>query len=211
MIARRVAMLVAILALGLAVQAQAHGKKGRLKHHGGHRIKAALDLNAEQLAQLEVLKAQHRAQRQAMRDEHKQAFEALLDDRQRTILEEHRARRAAEGRDRRCERPDLGLSEGQKEAAAVLREGNKAARRALREEFKAAFEAMLTPEQLATLEEIKANRPHRKDGTDKASGDANEAGDTATTAALKIDLGNDGAPTAVEDVSWGRIKEQMGQ
>ena len=204
MIARRVAMLVAILALGLAVQAQAHGKKGRLKHHGGHRIKAALDLNAEQLAQLEVLKAQHRAQRQAMRDEHKQAFEALLDDRQRTILEEHRARRAAEGR-------DLGLSEEQKEEAAVLREGNKAARRALREEFKAAFEAMLTPEQLATLEEIKANRPHRKDGTDKASGDANEGGDTATTAALKIDLGNDGAPTAVEDVSWGRIKEQMGQ
>ena len=64
MIARRVAMLVAILALGLAVQAQAHGKKGRLKHHGGHRIKAALDLNAEQLAQVEVLKAQHRAQRQ---------------------------------------------------------------------------------------------------------------------------------------------------
>ena len=211
MIARRVAMLVAIFALGLAVQAQAHGKKGRLKHHGGDRIKAALDLSAEQQAQLDVLKAQHREQKQAMRDEHKQAFEALLDGEQLAILEEHRASRAAAGRDRRCKRPDLGLSEEQKEEAAVLREGHKAARRAQREEFKAAFEGMLTPEQLATLEEIKANRPHRKDGTDKASGDANEAGDTATTAALKIDLGNDGAPTAVEDVSWGRIKEQMGQ
>ena len=70
---------------------------------------------------------------------------------------------------------------------------------------------MLTPEQLATLEEIRANRPHRKDRTDKASGDADASGDTATTAALKIDLGNDGAPTAVEDVSWGRIKERIEQ
>ena len=95
MIARRVAMLVAIFALGLAVQAQAHGKKGRLKHHGGDRIKAALDLSTEQQAQLDVLKAQHREQKQAMRDEHKQAFEALLDGEQLAILEEHRASRAA--------------------------------------------------------------------------------------------------------------------
>ena len=211
MTARRVVMLVAIFALGLAVQAQAHGKKGRMKHHGGDRIKAALELSEDQLAQLDVLKTQHQEQKQAMRDEHKQAFEALLDDGQQAILEEHRASRAAEGQDRRCKRPDLGLSEEQKEAAAVLREGHKAVRRALREEFKAAFEGMLNDRQLEILEEIRANRPHRKDRTDEASGDADASGDTATTAALRIDLADDGAPTAVEDVNWGRIKEQMGQ
>jgi Spy/CpxP family protein refolding chaperone len=214
MTARRVVMLVAVFALALAVQAEAGGRRGHMKGHmgGGGGAKAALELSEDQLAQLDALKAQHMEEKQALRDEHKQAFEAILTADQLATLEAFRASRTEEGHHRRGARPDLGLSEEQQAELTALREQHHEVRQAQREQFKTAFEAILTPEQLATLEEIRASRPCHKGETDEPTGDVDDGGDSVTTAAaVQLDLGDDGAPTAVEDMSWGRVKEQLGR
>ena len=75
---------------------------------------------------------------------------------------------------------------------------------AARGDFRAAFEAILTPEQLGILEELKAKRPERR-------GDKHgeEGATTDTPAALQLlDLAEDGAPTVIDETSWGTIKQQ---
>lgn len=205
---RRILILLAALAIGFAAQADAHGKRGKRgpRQHKA-RIVEALELTDEQVAQVEALKEQKIEERQAAREERKAAFEAILSEAQLAALNEYRETREP-GQHKRGERPDLGLTEEQLTELASLREQSKEAVTAMREEFKAAFEAILAPEQLAILEEIKANhRSHRDGKTGDEADDTGSAADVST--ALQFDIGIDGAPTVIEESSWGALKELM--
>ena len=165
----------------------------------------ALQLTDEQVAQVAALKEQHMEERQAGREERKAAFEAILTADQLAILNAHRESRE-EGAKSRGTRPDLGLSADQQAALTALREQHRGSGQVARDEFRAAFEAILTPEQLDILEELKASRAgHRGD---KSAGEE-EGTATDTAAALQLpELADDGAPTVIGETSWGLIKER---
>ena len=132
-----------------------------------------LGLSADQKEQIQALKEQD-----LTKEEFRTSFEAILTDEQREAL-------AA------IENP-LGLSEDQAEQVQALKEDLREQKQALRDQYRTGFEAILTAEQLATLEQIKADRGSQ------------EAAETTQTAAA-------GKATAVEQTSWGRVKNSFGQ
>ena len=132
-----------------------------------------LGLSADQKEQIQALKEQD-----LTKEEFRTSFEAILTDEQREAL-------AA------IENP-LGLSADQAEQVQALKEDLREQKQALRDQYRTGFEAILTAEQLATLEQIKADRGSQ------------EAAETTQTAAA-------GKATAVEQTSWGRVKNYFGQ
>ena len=132
-----------------------------------------LGLSADQKEQIQALKKQD-----LTKEEFRTSFEAILTDEQREAL-------AA------IENP-LGLSADQAEQVQALKEDLREQKQALRDQYRTDFEAILTAEQLATLEQIKADRGSQ------------EAAETTQTAAA-------GKATAVEQTSWGRVKNSFGQ
>ena len=132
-----------------------------------------LGLSADQKEQIQALKEQD-----LTKEEFRTSFEAILTDEQREAL-------AA------IENP-LGLSADQAEQVQALKEDLREQKQALRDQYRTGFEAILTAEQLATLEQIKADRGSQ------------EAAETTKTAAA-------GKATAVEQTSWGRVKNSFGQ
>ena len=132
-----------------------------------------LGLSADQKEQIQTLKEQD-----LTKEEFRTSFEAILTDEQREAL-------AA------IENP-LGLTADQAEQVQALKEDLREQKQALRDQYRTGFEAILTAEQLATLEQIKADRGSQ------------EAAETTQTAAA-------GKATAVEQTSWGRVKNSFGQ
>ena len=154
-----------------------------------------LDLTEEQQTQIQALKDQD-----LTKEEFRTSFEAILTDEQHDALAELKANRGKHGK--RGKHKDslveqLGLTEEQQTQIQALRETLNEQRQALREQYWTDFEAILTAEQLATLEEIKANRSCY-------SKDSEEETETTETAAA-------GKATAVEETSWGRVKESFGR
>ena len=205
----RVLMIVALFAMGWTISAQAHGKGGRKGQHNGG-LTEALGLSEEQQGQLEELKGQHMEQKQALHEEHRQVFEAILTPEQLAALEEFRASNPKRGRHRGA-RLDLGLSQEQLGQLEELKGQHMEEWQALRDGYREGLEAILTAEQLATLEDLKAERGcHKGDKAEDGDGGAEDETDTQTSkVALQVDLGSDGAPTAVEETSWGRVKDQV--
>ena len=85
------------------------------------------------------------------------------------------------------------MTEDQQTQIQTLIEDLNEQRQALREEYWTDFEAILTAEQLATLEEFKTNRGRHWRGSEE---------EDETEAAGKV--------TAVEETSWGRVKDSFG-
>ena len=154
-----------------------------------------LGLTDEQKTQIQELKDQD-----LTKEEFRTSFEAILTDEQIQTLEERKANRGQHGKrgkHRNSLVEQLDLTEDQQTQIQTLIEDLNEQRQALREEYWTDFEAILTAEQLATLEEFKTNRsPHWK-------GSEEEDETTETEAAGKV--------TAVEETSWGRVKDSFGQ
>ena len=153
--------------------------------------KNPLGLSEDQQAQIDALKDQD-----LTKEEFHSSFEAILTDDQRDALAERKANRGKHGkRGKHKDSPvnPLGLSDDQQEQLNALKEDLREQKQALGEQFRTDFEAILTADQLATLEAIKAKR-----------GSKDEAKTTETAAAGK-------ATTSVEETSWGRVKGSFGQ
>ena len=153
-------------------------------------IRNPLGLTEDQQTQIQALKDQD-----LTKEEFLTSFEDILTDEQSETLEDLKANR---GQHKDSLAEQLGLTEDQQEQIEDLREDLKEEWQALREEFSTDFEAILTADQLATLEEFKTNRGcHSKDSEE-------ETETTTETAAA-------GKAAAVEETSWGRVKDSFGQ
>ena len=212
-----------LILAAFVTSASAHGRwRG-----GGHGMKKAslseqLELSAEQQVAWDELKATSKEQRETLREEHRAAFQAILTPEQLTALKELRG----DGRRRhRCRRGSLveilGLTPEQQTAWDELKTAMKDAKEALREERRAAFEEILDAEQLALLEEIRSSRTRHcwrdTEDAEEPTEDAEELGDngegavdtqTLDAALLGIDAGTEAA-TAVQETSWGTIKDVL--
>ena len=189
-----VVMLALVAASAIGALAHGHGHRG----HGGARASLAetLALTEDQQAELSGLRESFGEVSQALRASHREAFEGVLTTAQLATLEEIRES-GTRPRVRGSLVTALALSEEQQTALAEVREARKAEKTALREQHRAAFRGILTEQQLALLEEIKASHPrhgvpHDGDGDDSIS---TEAAVLSTSAA-----------TAVEKQSWGQLK-----
>ena len=154
-------------------------------------LKNPLGLTDDQKTQIQELKDQD-----LTKEEFHTSFEAILTDEQRDALEELKAKRGEhrkQGKHKYSLVEQLGLSEDQQTQIQALKETLNEQKKALREQYWTGFEAILTAEQLAILQEIKAKR-----------GSKEEVEKTETAAAGK-------ATTAVEQTSWGRVKDSFGQ
>ena len=149
--------------------------------------KNPLGLTDDQQAQIDALKDQD-----LTKEEFYTSFEAILTDDQRDALAERKAKRSKRGKHKTSLVDPLGLTEDQQAQVQALREDLQEQKQALREQFRADFEAILTAEQLAILEAIKAKR-----------GSKEEVEKTETAAGK--------ATTSVEETSWGRVKDALNQ
>ena len=151
-----------------------------------------LGLSEDQQTQIQALKDQD-----LTKEEFRTSFEAILTDEQLQTLEELKANRGNRGKHKVSLVDQLGLSEDQQTQIEALGETLNEQRQVLREQYWTDFEAILTADQLATLEAVKANRGcHWKDSEE-------EAETTETEAAGKV--------TTVAETSWGRVKDSFGQ
>ena len=157
-------------------------------------IRNPLGLTDDQKTQIQELKDQD-----LTKEEFRTSFEAILTDEQIQTLEERKANRGQHGKPgkhRNSLVEQLGLTEDQQTQIQTLIEALNEQRKALREEYWTDFEAILTADQLATLEEIKTNRgSHWKGSEEEETSEAAAAGKVATVA----------------ETSWGRIKDSFGQ
>ena len=151
-----------------------------------------LDLTADQQTQIEALKDQD-----LTKEAFRTSFEAILTDEQLQTLEELKANRGKRGKHKDSLVEQLGLTADQQTQIEALGETLNEQRQALREQYWTDFEALLTANQLATLEEFKANRGCHSKGSEE------QAETTETAAAGKV--------SAVEETSWGRVKDSFGQ
>ena len=154
-----------------------------------------LGLTEDQQTQIEALKEQD-----LTKEEFRTSFEAILTDEQIQALEERKANRGQHGKrgkHRNSLVEQLGLTDEQETQIQTLIEDLNEQRQALREEYWTDFEAILTAEQLATLEEFKTNRGRHWKGSEE------EDETTETAAAGKV--------AAVAETSWGRVKDSFGQ
>ena len=158
-------------------------------------LKNPLGLTDDQREQIKDLKDQD-----LTKEEFRTSFEAILTDEQIQTLEERKANRGQHGKRGKHGNSlveQLGLSEDQQTQIQTLIEDLNEQRQALREEYWTDFEAILTAEQLATLEEFKANRGRHWKGSEE------EDETTETEAAGKV--------ATVAETSWGRVKDSFGR
>ena len=155
--------------------------------------RSGLGLTQDQQTQIQALKDQD-----LTKEEFRTSFEAILTDEQLDALSERKTNRGQHGKrgkHRNSPVEQLGLTQDQQTQIEDLREGLQEQKQALREEYWTDFEAILTADQLVTLEAIKANRGnHSKDSEEETETDA--AGKTTA---------------AVEETSWGRVKDSFGR
>ena len=152
-------------------------------------IRNPLSLTEDQQTQIQALKDQD-----LTKEEYLTSLEDILTDEQSETLEELKADR---GQHKDSLAEQLGLTEDQQEQIEDLREDLKEEWQALREEFSTDFEAILTADQLATLEDLKTNRGCHSKGSEAET-------ETTETAAA-------GKAAAVEETSWGRVKDSFGR
>ena len=193
------AALLLVAAAAMDTSARGRGGKGGFHGYGkksGHKssLVEQLGLTEDQQTQIQTLRDTLHEQKQTLREEYWTDVEALLTNEQLETLEELKANRGPH-KDSLVEQ--LGLTEDQQTQIEDLREDLREEWQALREEFSTDFEAVLTADQLATFEELKTNRGcHSKDSEEDA--------ETTETAAA-------GKATAVEETSWGRVKDSFGR
>ncbi len=147
-------------------------------------IRNPLGLSDDQQTQIQALKEQD-----LTKEEYRAGFEAILTDEQRDALAGLTANRGKRGKHKGALVEQLGLSDDQQAQIQALREGLNEQKQALGEQYRAGFEAILTAEQRATF------RGSHSKGSEEESEPA---------AAGK-------ATTAVEETSWGRVKESFGR
>jgi len=135
-------------------------------------------------------------------------FNAVLTAEQLSALAELKANRRKHRRVSLTEA--LSLSEDQVAQLQTLGEEKRAQHQALHEAYQADFNAILTPEQLAAYEELKANRWGRHGNKDKAEETEPTDDGTITEATLQAIPTTNSIATAVEETSWGRIKGTFG-
>jgi Spy/CpxP family protein refolding chaperone len=112
---------------------------------------AALELSADQKARIQEIQRNTRTQ-----------MEAVFTPEQKAKLEAARQERQARRAQRQPgDRPQAGKRPGMKLADLNLSDAQKARMRSIREESQKQMQAVLTPEQQAKLQELKANRRQR--------------------------------------------------
>ncbi|MEE2659508.1 MAG: hypothetical protein VX733_13460 [Candidatus Latescibacterota bacterium] len=173
-----------------------------------------------------------RDQFRALRESHREAFLAVLTDEQRATAEQVRAEREtikAAGKGRRGGRRQqrlhlqeaLGLNEDQQSqlqtlreeartAVQALREDESATRdqfRALRESRRRDFLEILTEEQQATMESLRAKRLHHRGRFGPADGTKGAEGEGLPL--LEATDGASKAATSVQSITWGQIKAEI--
>lgn len=194
--------LAVVLVAATALSALAHGRGFQRSS-----LQEQLGLSDEQQTQIADLRDRFGEDSQALHDAYKADINAVFSEEQLAAIDAYHAERAT---NRRTPRPELNISEEQKAALGELREVYKEARSALIEAHKLAFADLLSEEQLALLEELKAARHsrHRGDKSGREDTETDNEEETQTSEATLQAFPNTPA-TAVESSSWGRIKGSL--
>ncbi len=209
---RRITFAIGVmLVAGSAIGAAVHG--GR---HGGGKASLAelLALTEVQQAELTEIRISFSEQKQAIKEGFRAGFEALLTADQLEMLAANQ-----DGGGKRHRRGPLAeilqLTDEQLTQKTELRLAKMEEMQLLHAEYKSAFEAALTAEQLATLEEARASflpRHRKNDGEpgDVEEADAESPGNTAADEAIaSFAVSAIGEATAVEEMSWGGVKSSL--
>lgn len=165
-----------------------------------------LGLSEDQRSRAEAIHSDFVARMKELHAAHKADRQALLSQEQLDALA---ARQGEKGR--RRGKVDLDLSQEQRDALKSLSVSFREAHSALRQEHKAAFTALLTDEQIASLEALRSTRTERGPRRSRSGSDLGgsaDAGSVMSESSLLWSNGND-LPTAVERTSWGRIKKDI--
>ena len=165
-----------------------------------------LGLSEDQRSRAEAIHSDFVARMKELHAVHKADRQALLSQEQLDALA---ARQGEKGR--RRGKVDLDLSQEQRDALKSLSVSFREAHSALRQEHKAAFTALLTDEQIASLEALRSTRTERgprRSRSGSALGGSADAGSVISESSLLWSDGN-ALPTAVESTSWGRIKKDI--
>ncbi len=198
-----VIMLALVAASAISVSANGRGFRGHGRAHVS--LAETLALTEDQQAEMASLRESFGEARQDLRESHRAAFREVLTEEQVATLDEIHESGARRRGARGSLVEALGLTDEQRETLAALREGAMVEKTALRDDRRAAFEGILSEEQLALLEEIRASRPaHGRHGRadEVDGGDIGDGGGFSTEAAALTTS----ATTAVEDRSWGQVK-----
>ena len=167
-----------------------------------------LGLSEDQRSRAEAIHSDFVARMKELHTAHKADRQALLSQDQLDALA---ARQGEKGR--RRGKVDLDLNQEQRDALKSLNVSFREARSALREEHKAAFTALLTDEQIASLEALRSTRSERGPRRSRSGSDLGgsaDAGSVMSESSLLWSNGNT-LPTAVESTSWGRIKRDIAE
>ncbi|MEC7226094.1 MAG: Spy/CpxP family protein refolding chaperone [Candidatus Latescibacterota bacterium] len=167
-----------------------------------------LGLSEDQRSRAEAIHSDFVARMKELHTAHKADRQALLSQDQLDALA---ARQGEKGR--RRGKVDLDLSQEQRDALKSLSVSFREAHSALREEHKAAFTALLTDEQMASLEALRSTRSERGPRRSRSGSDLGgsaDAGSVMSESSLLWSNGNT-LPTAVESTSWGRIKRDIAE
>lgn len=167
-----------------------------------------LGLSEDQRSRAEAIHSDFVARMKELHTAHKADRQALLSQDQLDALA---ARQGEKGR--RRGKVDLDLSQEQRDALKSLSVSFREAHSALREEHKAAFTALLTDEQIASLEALRSTRSERGPRRSRSGSDLGgsaDAGSVMSESSLLWSNGNT-LPTAVESTSWGRIKRDIAE
>jgi len=189
-------------------------KDSRHTKRGGYTsLSDQLGLTLDQQAQIEALQETLNEQRQALSDQYRTDFEALLTEEQRAIFEG-------------IVNP-LGLTEDQQAQIEALQEQGLT-----RFQFLVSLATILTEDQIAAFEENgfgkhglgwrgfgKHGRGKHglgwcglgKHGLGFYSKDSEEETETTETADETTETAAAGKAAAVEETSWGRVKDSFGQ
>ncbi|MGB0604504.1 MAG: Spy/CpxP family protein refolding chaperone [Candidatus Latescibacterota bacterium] len=162
-----------------------------------------LGLSEDQRSRAEAIQSDFVARMKELHAAHKADKQALLSQEQLDALA---ARQGEKGR--RRGKVDLDLSQEQRDALKSLSVSFREAHSALRQEHKAAFTALLTDEQIASLEALRSTRTER--GPRRSRSGSDLGGSVISESSLLWSNGND-LPTAVESTSWGRIKKDIAE
>ncbi|MGB1720009.1 MAG: Spy/CpxP family protein refolding chaperone [Candidatus Latescibacterota bacterium] len=167
-----------------------------------------LGLSEDQRSRAEAIHSDFVARMKELHATHKADRQALLSQEQLDALA---ARQSEKGR--RRGKVDLDLSQEQRDALKSLSASFREAHSALREEHKAAFTALLTDEQIATLEALRSTRTERGPRRSRSGSDLGGSADAGSVMSESSLLWSDGnaLPTAVESTSWGRIKKDIAE
>ena len=167
-----------------------------------------LGLSEDQRSRAEAIHSDFVARMKELHATHKADRQALLSQEQLDALA---ARRGEKGR--RRGKVDLDLSQEQRDALKSLSASFREAHSALREEHKAAFTALLTDEQIATLEALRSTRSERGPRRSRSGSDPGGSADAGSVMSESSLLWSDGnaLPTAVESTSWGQIKKDIAE